>query len=120
MKLDQDICYRALQTRDARFDGHFFTAVLTTKIYCRPICPARIPLRQNCLFLPSAAAAQGAGYRSCLRCRPEIAPKLRGQIDSESSTVFDRALHLIATGALDDAGVTALADQLKVSDQHLP
>jgi AraC family transcriptional regulator, regulatory protein of adaptative response / DNA-3-methyladenine glycosylase II len=64
MKLDQDICYRALQTRDARFDGHFFTAVLTTKIYCRPICPARIPLRQNCLFLPSAAAAQGAGYRS--------------------------------------------------------
>jgi methylphosphotriester-DNA--protein-cysteine methyltransferase len=61
MKLDQDICYRALQTRDARFDGHFFTAVLTTKIYCRPICPARIPLRQNCLFLPSAAAAQGAG-----------------------------------------------------------
>jgi AraC family transcriptional regulator, regulatory protein of adaptative response / DNA-3-methyladenine glycosylase II len=119
MKLDQDICYRALQTRDARFDGHFFTAVLTTKIYCRPICPARIPLRQNCLFLPSAAAAQGAGYRSCLRCRPEIAPKLRGQIGSGLSTVFDQALHLIATGALDDAGVVALADRLEVSDRQL-
>jgi AraC family transcriptional regulator, regulatory protein of adaptative response / DNA-3-methyladenine glycosylase II len=118
MKLDQDICYRALQTRDARFDGHFFTAVLTTKIYCRPICPARIPLRQNCLFLPLAAAAQGAGYRSCLRCRPEIAPNLRGQIDS-GSTVFDRALSLIASGALDDSGVKALAAQLEVSDRHL-
>jgi AraC family transcriptional regulator, regulatory protein of adaptative response / DNA-3-methyladenine glycosylase II len=118
MKLDQDICYRALQTRDARFDGHFFTAVLTTKIYCRPICPARIPLRQNCLFLPSVAAAQGAGYRSCLRCRPELAPNLRGQITS-GSTVFDRALSLIASGVLDDSGVEALAAQLEVSDRHL-
>jgi AraC family transcriptional regulator, regulatory protein of adaptative response / DNA-3-methyladenine glycosylase II len=118
MKLDQDICYRALQNRDARFDGHFFTAVLTTKIYCRPICPARIPLRQNCLFLPSAAAAQGFGYRSCLRCRPEIAPRLRGKIDS-GSMVFGRALSLIAAGALDDYGVEVLAAQLEVSDRHL-
>jgi AraC family transcriptional regulator, regulatory protein of adaptative response / DNA-3-methyladenine glycosylase II len=118
MKLDQDICYLALQARDARFDGHFFTAVLTTKIYCRPICPARIPHRKNCLFLPSAAAAHGAGFRPCLRCRPEISPNLLGRLDS-GSTVFDRALSAIATGALDEFGVKELAVQLKVSDRHL-
>jgi AraC family transcriptional regulator, regulatory protein of adaptative response / DNA-3-methyladenine glycosylase II len=118
MKLDQDICYLALQARDARFDGHFFTAVLTTKIYCRPICPARIPYRKNCLFLPSAAAAHGAGFRPCLRCRPEISPNLLGRLDSRS-TIFDRALSAIATGALDEFGVQELAVQLKVSDRHL-
>jgi len=118
MKLDQDICYRALQTRDARFDGHFFTAVLTTKIYCRPICPARTPQRQNCLFMPSAPAAQGAGFRPCLRCRPEISPNLLGRLGA-TSTVFDRALSAIAAGALDEGGVKTLASQLEVSDRHL-
>jgi AraC family transcriptional regulator, regulatory protein of adaptative response / DNA-3-methyladenine glycosylase II len=118
MKLDRDICYRALQTRDARFDGHFFTAVLTTKIYCRPICPARIPHLKNCLFLPSAAAAHRAGFRPCLRCRPEISPNLLGRLEP-GSTVFDRALSAIATGALDDAGVPELADRLEISDRHL-
>jgi AraC family transcriptional regulator, regulatory protein of adaptative response / DNA-3-methyladenine glycosylase II len=118
MKLDQDICYRALQTRDARFDGQFFTAVLTTKIYCRPICPARIPHRQNCLFLPSAAAAHQAGFRPCLRCRPEISPNLLGRLEA-SCTVFDRALSAIASGYLDEAGVKELAAQLGVSDRHL-
>lgn len=118
MKLDQDICYRALQTRDARFDGHFFTAVLTTKIYCRPICPARTPQRENCLFMPSAAAAHHAGFRPCLRCRPEISPNLLGRIETRS-TVFDQALSAIAAGALDDSGVTVLAAQLEVSDRHL-
>ncbi len=118
MKIDRNVCYRALQARDARFDGHFFTAVLTTKIYCRPICPARIPYLENCLFLPSAAAAHGAGFRPCLRCRPEISPNLLGRLDS-TSRIFNRALHAIATGALDDAGVTELADQLEISDRHL-
>jgi AraC family transcriptional regulator, regulatory protein of adaptative response / DNA-3-methyladenine glycosylase II len=118
MNLDRDVCYRALQTRDARFDGHFFTAVLTTKIYCRPICPARIPYLENCLFLASAAAAHQAGFRPCLRCRPEIAPNLRGRLDS-GSTIFDRALNAISTGAVDEAGIGELATQLGVSDRHL-
>jgi methylphosphotriester-DNA--protein-cysteine methyltransferase len=118
MKLDRHICYRALQTRDARFDGHFFTAVLTTKIYCRPICPARIPDLKNCLFVPSAAAANSAGFRPCLRCHPEIAPSLRGRLEP-GSTVFDRALSAISAGALDESGVKALADRLAVSDRHL-
>ena len=72
--LDPDVCYRALQTRDARFDGRFFTAVTSTGIYCRPICPARTPMRKHCRFFMSAAAAQQAGFRACLRCRPETAP----------------------------------------------
>ncbi len=118
MKLDRNACYRALQTRDARFDGHFFTAVLTTKIYCRPICPARIPYLENCLFVPSAAAAHEAGFRPCLRCRPEIAPNLWGRMES-SSIVFHQALKAIASGALDDAGVAELADRLEISDRHL-
>jgi AraC family transcriptional regulator, regulatory protein of adaptative response / DNA-3-methyladenine glycosylase II len=118
MKLDPDVCYRALQARDARFDGHFFIAVLTTKIYCRPICPARQPRRENCLFMPSAAAAHGAGFRPCLRCRPEISPNLLGRLEP-GSTVFDRALSAIAAGALDEAGVKELAAQLAVSDRHL-
>jgi AraC family transcriptional regulator, regulatory protein of adaptative response / DNA-3-methyladenine glycosylase II len=118
MKLDKDVCYRALQTRDARFDGHFFTAVLTTKIYCRPICPARIPKLENCLFVSSAAAAHQAGFRPCLRCRPEIAPKLRGQLEP-GLTVFDRALMAISNGTLDEVGVKALAVELGVSERHL-
>jgi AraC family transcriptional regulator, regulatory protein of adaptative response / DNA-3-methyladenine glycosylase II len=126
MKIDRNVCYRALQARDARFDGHFFTAVLTTKIYCRPICPARIPYLKNCLFLPSAAAAHRAGFRPCLRCRPEISPNLLGRIEP-TSMIFvgvasrheNRALHAIAAGALDDAGVTELASQLEISDRHL-
>src|SRR5882724_379100 len=67
MDIDDDACYRAAQTRDARFDGRFFTAVKTTGIYCRPICPARTPKRENVVFYPTAAAAQEAGFRPCLR-----------------------------------------------------
>ncbi|HNJ41515.1 MAG TPA: Ada metal-binding domain-containing protein, partial [Acidobacteriota bacterium] len=74
MNLDPEICYTALKSRDARFDGKFFTAVKTTGIYCRPICPAITPQKQNCTFYTSAAAAQEAGFRPCLRCRPEVAP----------------------------------------------
>ncbi len=76
MDLDHNACYRAICQRDARFDGRFFTGVKTTGIYCRPVCPARTPLSKNVFFFPTAAAAQEAGYRPCLRCRPETAPDL--------------------------------------------
>ncbi len=66
---DPDLCYAALKARDPRFDGRFFTCVATTGIYCRPVCPARLPLKRNCRFVESAAAAQGLGFRPCLRCR---------------------------------------------------
>ena len=74
--LDREACYRAFQTHDARFDGRVFVGVTSTGIYCRPICPARTPKLENCRFFASAAAAQEAGFRPCLRCRPEIAPDL--------------------------------------------
>ena len=74
--LDHDACYRAVSSRDPRFDGQIYTGVKTTGIYCRPICPARTPKSENVLFFPSAAAAQEAGFRPCLRCRPETAPDL--------------------------------------------
>ena len=74
MNLEADRCYEALKSRDGRFDGRFFTAVLTTGVYCRPVCPARTPKRENGEFYPSAAAAEDAGFRPCLRCRPETAP----------------------------------------------
>ena len=76
MTLDHDACYRAICARDARFDGRLYIGVRTTGIYCRPICPARTPLSRNITFYPTAAAAQEAGFRPCLRCRPETAPDL--------------------------------------------
>ena len=74
MELDHETCYRALAARDTRFDGLFFVAVTTTRIYCRPICPARTPGKDRCRFFSSAAAAEREKYRPCLRCRPELAP----------------------------------------------
>lgn len=116
--LDQDACYRAVATRDVRFDGRFFGAVKTTGIYCRPVCPARTPRRENMDFYPSAAAAEEAGFRACLRCRPETAPDM-GAWRGASNTVR-RALSLIEQGALDgEAGVDALAGRLGVGERHL-
>ena len=117
--LDRRTCYRVFQTHDARFDGRVFVGVTSTGIYCRPICPARMPRFENCRFFASAAAAQEAGFRPCLRCRPEIAPDLafwRGTANTVS-----RALALIAEGALDDseAGVEALAERLGVGGRQL-
>src|SRR5215467_2287355 len=111
-QLDPQACYRALQTRDARFDGRLFTGVTSTGVYCRPICPARTPKFENCRFFASAAAAQEARFRPCLRCRPETAPNL-GSWRGTSNTV-SRALALINEGALDgdSASVEALADRL--------
>src|SRR5215813_3804769 len=117
MDLDHDACYRAVSLRDARFDGRFFTGVQTTGIYCRPICPARTPQSKNVVFFPSAAAAQEAGFRPCLRCRPETAPDM-GAWRGTSNTV-SRALALIELGALNDARVDNLADRLGVGERQL-
>jgi AraC family transcriptional regulator, regulatory protein of adaptative response / DNA-3-methyladenine glycosylase II len=117
MELDPDICYRAVVARDPRFDGRFFVAVSTTGIYCRPICPARTPHRDHVTFYQTAAAAQEAGYRACLRCRPETAPNV-GAWRGTSNTV-SRALALIENGALDAANVEALAGRVGVGGRQL-
>jgi AraC family transcriptional regulator, regulatory protein of adaptative response / DNA-3-methyladenine glycosylase II len=117
MDLDHDACYRAISQRDARFDGRLFVGVKTTGVYCRPVCPARTPRSQNVAFYPTAAAAQEAGFRPCLRCRPETAPDL-GAWRGTSNTV-SRALALIELGALDEADVEALANRLGVGERQL-
>src|SRR6202451_3129358 len=116
---DREVCYRSFQSRDPRFDGLIFVGVTSTGIYCRPVCPARTAKFENCRFLSSAAAAQEAGFRPCLRCRPESAPDLaswRG-----SSNTVSRALALITDGALDGDGdgVEALAARLGVGGRPL-
>jgi AraC family transcriptional regulator of adaptative response / DNA-3-methyladenine glycosylase II len=117
MDLDHDACYRAISQRDARFDGRLFIGVKTTGVYCRPVCPARTPRSQNVNFYPTAAAAQEAGFRPCLRCRPETAPDM-GAWRGTSNTV-SRALGLIELGALDAADVDALANRLGVGERQL-
>ncbi len=117
MHWDRKACYRALLTRDARFDGRFFTAVRTTGIYCRPICPARHPNLCNVVFMPSAAAAEAAGFRPCLRCRPETSPDIAAW-HGTSSTVA-RALALIAAGALNGGDVDGLASRLGMGERQL-
>ncbi|GIU67658.1 DNA-3-methyladenine glycosylase 2 family protein [Candidatus Phycosocius spiralis] len=117
MFLDPDTCYRIISARDARYDGRFFTAVTTTGIYCRPICPARIPERNHVKFYPSAFAAQEHGFRPCLRCRPETAPDTpawRG-----TATTIGRALRLIEEGVLDTGSVEGLAHRLGIGQRHL-
>ncbi len=117
MDLDHDACYRAISQRDVRFDGRIFTGVKTTGIYCRPVCPATTPKSQNVVFYPSAAAAREAGFRPCLRCRPETAPDM-GAWRGTSNTV-SRALRLIEQGALDTACVDELAGRLGVGERQL-
>jgi len=117
MILDPQLCYSAIQSRDARFDGQFFTAVLTTGIYCRPICPALTPRAENVRFFVSASAAEEQGFRPCLRCRPEASP---GTPDWQSSSALvSRALRLIAEGLLDEAGVEGLAQRLNIGTRQL-
>jgi AraC family transcriptional regulator of adaptative response / DNA-3-methyladenine glycosylase II len=114
---DFDSCYRAVQSRDARFDGWFFTAVSSTGIYCRPSCPAVTPKPENVSFFATAAAAQQAGYRACLRCRPDAAPgspQWLGRAD-----VAARAVKLILDGAVDREGVAGLAARLGYSERQL-
>ena len=114
---DFDRCYRAVQSKDARFDGWFVTAVLTTGIYCRPSCPVRPPFARNVRFLPTAAAAQRAGFRACKRCRPDASPgspewDVRGD-------VVARAMRLIADGTVDRDGVSGLARRLGYTTRQL-
>ena len=117
MATSNEIFERARLSRDARFDGQFFVAVKTTGIYCRPICPANSPRSENVSFFRTAAAAGEAGYRPCLRCRPECAPGTPAW--SGTSTTVQRGLRLIAEGALDSGNVDDLADRLGVTSRHL-
>lgn len=113
-----DVCYRALRARDSSLDGRIFVAVKSTGIYCRPICPARTPKPENIVFYPSAAAAQEAGFRPCLRCRPEISPDAAAWRGTENTV--SRALTLIGEGLPGgEAGVAALADRLGVGERQL-
>jgi AraC family transcriptional regulator of adaptative response / DNA-3-methyladenine glycosylase II len=117
MDLDFDRCYRAVDSRDQRFDGWFYTAVRTTGIYCRPSCPAVTPKRTNVAFYPSAAAAQRGGYRACRRCRPDAAP---GSPEWDvRADVVGRAMRLIGDGVVDRDGVPGLAGRLGYTERHL-
>jgi AraC family transcriptional regulator of adaptative response / DNA-3-methyladenine glycosylase II len=117
MDADFEWKYRAAASREARFDGWFVTAVTSTRIYCRPSCPALTPKRENVRFLPSAAAAQREGFRACLRCRPDAAP---GSPDwNYRADVVGRAMRLIADGVVDRDGVPGLAARLGYTERHL-
>jgi AraC family transcriptional regulator, regulatory protein of adaptative response / DNA-3-methyladenine glycosylase II len=110
----KEVCDRARRTKDARFDGLFFTAVRSTRIFCRPVCPAPTAKPHNVVYYPTAAAASNAGFRPCLRCRPELAPGVR-----PADETVRRALDLITEGFLQDTSVEALASRVAVSPRHL-
>ncbi len=117
MNMDGESCYRAVKSRDRRFDGVFYVAVRTTGIYCRPSCPARTPAYANVTFHPSAAAAQAAGYRACKRCLPDATP---GSPDWDvAATAAGRAMRLIADGVVDREGVEGLAQRVGYTPRHL-
>lgn len=115
--LDFAAQYEAFRRRDPAWDGVVFVAVKTTGVYCRPVCPARTPLSRNVRFYRSAAAAEHAGFRPCLRCRPETAPFCPAW--KGTRTTVERALALIESGALDRGNIEALADRLGVGSRHL-
>jgi AraC family transcriptional regulator of adaptative response / DNA-3-methyladenine glycosylase II len=117
MNLDFDSCYRALRSRDPRFDGRFFVGVITTRIYCRPICPAPTALTKNVRFFACAAAAQAAGFRPCRRCRPETSPGTPAWLGA--SATLSRALRLITSGCVNGDGVSGLARRVGLSDRQL-
>ena len=117
MTLNFQTCYQAVKNRDSRYDGRFFTGVTSTGIFCRPVCPAVPPKPENCRFFPSAVAAIDAGFRPCLRCRPESAP--HSPAWNGVKTTVSRALKLIDQGALEQHGVEQLAGRLGVGDRYL-
>src|SRR5580658_3352896 len=118
MRIDEETCYRALAARDARFDGVFFVGVTSTGIYCRPICTARTVGRARCRFFGNSALAEQAGFRPCLRCRPELAPGL-APVDAVSRTARAAASRIEA-GALNDGGsLEQLAGDLGLSSRQL-
>lgn len=112
----REICDRARRAKDPRFDGLFFTAVRSTGIYCRPVCPAPTPKRENIAYFANPAAATAAGYRPCLRCRPELSPEAFAQVREDA---VRRALAMIAEGALQDGSTTALAARVQLSARQL-
>src|SRR6516164_3918997 len=117
MDLDFEACSRARLARAARFDGKFFIAVLTTGIYCRPICRSRTSKESNVRYFPTAAAAAEAGFRPCLRCRPECSPGTPAWLGT--SNTVSRALRLIGESGLEDGGVESLAERLGIGSRHL-
>lgn len=117
MNLDRQICSQARISRDPRFDGRFFIGVLTSGVYCRPICPARAPLERNVRYFPTAAAAAEAGFRPCLRCRPEASPGTPAWVGT--SVTVARALRLISESAIEDGGVDGLSERLGIGSRHL-
>jgi AraC family transcriptional regulator of adaptative response / DNA-3-methyladenine glycosylase II len=114
---DPDSCYRAVSSRDGRWDGRLYLGVVSTGVYCRPSCPARTPKPQNCRYYVSGSAAVAAGFRACRRCRPDALPGTRD--DDHRGDLVARALRLIRDGAVDEAGVAGLAGRLNVSERHL-
>lgn len=122
--LDSDACYLAHKSRDARFDGQFFTGVISTGVYCRPVCRVKTPKRENCRFFAHAAQAEGGGFRPCLRCRPELAPlhnALVWSTEDASKMLALQAVKLLGDAALcgDEASVAQIAAQVGVSERHL-
>src|SRR5712691_2099815 len=117
MNLDWQVCSRARLSRDARFDGKFFIAVLTSRVYCRSICPAPTAKEKNVRYYSSAAAAAEAGFRPCLRCRPECSPGTPAWLGTPNTV--SRALRLISESGLEDGGVEVLAERLGVGSRHL-
>ncbi len=117
MTLDSEACYRALASRDSRFDGLFFVGVQSTRIYCRSVCTARTPKPQNCHFFANAASAERAGFRPCLLCRPELAPG-RSRVDAVGR-LASIAVRRIEDGALMDTSLTEFAEELGVTSRHL-
>jgi AraC family transcriptional regulator of adaptative response/methylated-DNA-[protein]-cysteine methyltransferase len=115
--LDFAFCERVRYGRDPAYDGLIFIGVTSTRIYCRPVCPVRQPLSKNVRYYPSASAAEAAGFRPCLRCRPETAPHSPAWIGVRATV--GRALRLIEDGALDEADVAALAERLGMGPRHL-
>src|SRR6476659_7486178 len=111
---DPQVCEQARLSRDPRFDGLFFTAVTSTRIYCRPVCPAPTPRREHVMYFRHAAAAEAAGFRPCLRCRPELSP-----CDSHGDAVIARALALIDDGLLATQPLAALAERVHLGERQL-
>ena len=117
MELDAELCYRSLNARDSRFDGQFYVGVTSTGVYCRPICPTRVPRQANCRFFVNAAGAEREGFRPCLRCRPELAPG--GAPVDAVGRLAAAAVARIQAGALNEGSFDALAAEFHISGRQL-
>lgn len=117
MKLDKDYCYQAYKTRDARFDGQFFIGVISTGIYCRPVCTAKMPKQKNCRFFKDKKAAEFSGFRPCLRCRPELAAG--NSIVDATIKLAQSAKSFIEQGLLNNNNLEQLAQRLGITSRHL-